>query len=288
MLPTKIHVVPSLDSFTPLADHQSQTPTTFFNAKPVLHCYNPGVYAATRLENVSKLPIFNETTEVVKEQNVTENGESVSVEYVRAPVDVFVTSETLIIFNHSISTGVSVPYPAITLHAIQNQESAVDGVDPRSELYMHLALSDPHGVTDDEDEWDIIELSLGILSAEMASAGIQPLYKAVTDCANLHPDPTMEDDEGMEDGTDSRIVFEGSVGYEGIGGLPPPVPGSGGWITAENVHEHFDEDGNWIGENGEALGEGAGRVRTHGEVDGNGVNGHNGEDSDDNKRPRTD
>jgi chloride channel, nucleotide-sensitive, 1A len=72
---------------------------------------------------------------------------------------------------------------------------------------------------------------------------------------------------------------------------PPPFPGSGGWITAENVGEYFDAEGNWIRdapENGQILGEGAGRVRTREEMDGDGVNGHGGQDSDDTKRPRTD
>ena len=39
---------------------------------------------------------------------------------------------------------------------------------------------------------------------------------------------------------------------DSVRGLPPPVPGSGGWITAENVGEFFDEEGGWRG---------AGRVR---------------------------
>lgn len=205
-----------------------------------------------------------------------------------------IAHRNLILFNHSISTGVSIPYPAISLHAVQRN----DDDHAVGELYMQLELSDPYGVTDDE-ELDIVELSLG---CDSTSTGIQPLYDAVTNCSNLHPDPAMDNDEEMEDGSDSRIVFEGNVGYEGVsglpgvqmgatdGGLPPPFPGSGGWITAENVDQHFDADGNWIGEGGtpgEPLGDGAGRVRTRDEADGEGVNGH-GEETDDNKRPRTD
>ena len=59
-------------------------------------------------------------------------------------------------------------------------------------------------------------------------------------------------------------------------GLPPPMPGSGGWITAENVGQFFDEEGNWRGrsegvdvEGTEAgLGTGAGSVRTREENEG--------------------
>lgn len=67
-------------------------------------------------------------------------------------------------------------------------------------------------------------------------------------------------------------------------GLPPPMPGSGGWITADNVGDFFDEEGNWrggeeftesevLGVPGAGLGEGAGSVRSReiGEGDGEGL-----------------
>jgi nucleotide-sensitive chloride channel 1A len=205
----------------------------------------------------------------------------------------------LTLFNATISTGVSIPYPAISLHAIQRLPDPADSTKEVQGLYMQLELSDLYGVTDD-DEPEIVELTL--IPSTAGDAVIKELFDAVSNCSNLHPDPTYEDEE-MEDGEgDSRIVFEGSVGYEGIsglpgvhrgatdGGLPPPFPGSGGWITAENLSEYFDAEGNWIadeGENGETLGEGAGRVRTREELDGEGMNGHD-EGDDDAKRPRMD
>jgi nucleotide-sensitive chloride channel 1A len=72
------------------------------------------------------------------------------------------------------------------------------------------------------------------------------------------------------------------------------MPGSGGWITADNVHEYFDQEGNWIGgeegdgtgdgdgAGGEELGEGAGRTRPREELEPDEVNGDDAE----NKRPR--
>jgi nucleotide-sensitive chloride channel 1A len=170
---------------------------------------------------------------------------------------------------------------------------------------MNLELADPNAVTDEDEEMDVVELTIipPQSSTESGASAIQTLFDAVSNCSNLHPDPTSQDDEEMADGeADSRIVFEGSVGYHGIsglpgvqsgasdGGLPPPFPGSGGWITAENVSEFFDPDGNWIanGDGVEPLGEGAGRVRARDEVENDGVNGHGESDSEDNKRPRTD
>lgn len=57
------------------------------------------------------------------------------------------------------------------------------------------------------------------------------------------------------------------------------MPGSGGWITAENVGDFFDEEGNWrggeeftanevLGVPGAGLGEGAGSVRGREEGEG--------------------
>lgn len=162
---------------------------------------------------------------------------------------------------------------------------------------MQLELSDPYEANEDED-MEAVEVTLIPPPSEGTPSSIQALFEAVSNCSNLHPDPTFDDDEEMEDGGDSRILFEGSVGYEGIsglpgvqqgaadGGLPPPFPGSGGWITAENVGEYFDTDGNWIGGGDEeALGEGAGRTRTREEMDGV-VNGHG--ESESGKKARKD
>lgn len=94
-----------------------------------------------------------------------------------------------------------------------------------------------------------------------AETPTQMLYAAVSACSNLHPDPgTDEEDNGA-----GRLLGSGLVGAGvGDGGLPPPVEGSSGWITAENMHEFFDEEGNWIAGGEEPtlpLGPGAGTVR---------------------------
>jgi nucleotide-sensitive chloride channel 1A len=160
---------------------------------------------------------------------------------------------------------------------------------------MQLELEAEPSEYDEEPE--SIELTL------FSAAGpAQDLFDAVSNCSNLHPD-SVSQDEDMGD-IDDRITFEGNVGYQGVsglqgvvrgtddGGLPLPFPGSGGWITAENVGEYFDEDGNWIGSveegdgEGESLGGGAGRVRGRDEAALSEINGHGRTDDEDNKRPR--
>lgn len=168
---------------------------------------------------------------------------------------------------------------------------------------MLLDFADGGG--NDDDDFSTIELTLIPKPSDdddTASNPSQQLYDAVANCSNLHPDPFGEDDDDDGD-DDERIIFEGSAEHEALEGftgvlrgasdgtLPPPMPGSGGWITAENVHEYFDGDGNWIGpgaeveEEEEELGEGAGRTRTRDEVDGGDANGGA---QDDAKRPRVD
>lgn len=107
---------------------------------------------------------------------------------------------------------------------------------------------------------------------------VQGLYNAITICTNLHPDPQPHptDTEADIRNGDYEPAASTNLSY----GLPPPMLGSGGWITAENVNDFFDEDGN---PRSGGLGPGAGTVRqrenegnegvdrgTHGDVEGDG------------------
>ena len=89
------------------------------------------------------------------------------------------------------------------------------------------------------------------------------LFAALSNCSNLHPDAVEEEESDLQDSAlyQAGMIAPGSA----RGGLPPPMPGSGGWITTENMSEYFDEQGNWIGDEEdeeEQLGTGAGIVRS--------------------------
>lgn len=117
---------------------------------------------------------------------------------------------------------------------------------------------------------------------------VMALFTALSDCSNLHPDP-VEDEE--EQG--SRIMQAGlAMPGTSDGSMPPPMPGSGGWITAENMHEFVDENGNFIEDADEIggadgaddnaeLGPGAGTVRSAPD------DGEDGDTGDDSKWQRT-
>jgi chloride channel, nucleotide-sensitive, 1A len=151
-------------------------------------------------------------------------------------------------------------------------------------------ISPAPGVTEEDDESESISLTIIPPASHQDATGIQPpneeetptptvaLFTALSNCSNLHPGP-IEQEADLQDSAlfQAGMIAPGSAS----GGLPPPIPGSGGWITAENMSEYFDEDGNWIGnEEGEEeqLGPGAGTVRSReedaepGEEDGDGDN----------------
>lgn len=83
MPPTTISSAPPLDSFTPLADHQSQTPSSFYGAKPVLHYHAVGARALSPGDQISRLPFFMGQVD----------GEAASGDGEAAVVDAFISSE---------------------------------------------------------------------------------------------------------------------------------------------------------------------------------------------------
>lgn len=124
------------------------------------------------------------------------------------------------------------------------------------------------------------------ISGEVTQTPVTALFTALTNCSNLHPDPVDPDDDDGEPSLHDSTLFQAGMiaAGNGSGGLPPPMPGSGGWITAENMNEFFDEQGNWVGgddeQESEALGPGAGTVRARDEdVDVDDAPGENGDEA---------
>ena len=170
--------------------------------------------------------------------------------------------------------GISIPYPTITLHALS--------ISPPS-VFLQLLKSDPATTFDDHDEESSVSLRLvppgqGSPSADSLpqSASLQDpqpsndiateakkIYDALSSCADLHPDPASpsQEDGALQfpdiDGGDGSItMLNGENGSRNC--LPPPMPGSGGWITADNIQDYMDEERNF---RVEGLGGGAGTVR---------------------------
>ncbi|KAH4072396.1 hypothetical protein HBI56_155260 [Parastagonospora nodorum] len=234
---------PKIEDFTPLEEHEQQTPSTFFGAKPVVYARYAGLTLSAPSSQLQQdAAFFRFNTETEGEDSLIKD------------VEIWVNSENLTLFQTTpTSTGVAIPYPSIALHATMKYKSTVDA------LYMNLSLNDPETVNEEDD---IQTLELTVLPPSYASnpdtACIKEIFNAMNTCADLHPDGDASDGDG-----------------EDI--LDDTAPGASGWITAENMDEYMDENGNFSGMviGNDELGPGAGTVRTRDDADGgaNGVNG---------------
>ncbi|KAI0490554.1 regulator of volume decrease after cellular swelling-domain-containing protein [Xylaria cf. heliscus] len=323
MLPAVINSCPSAENdFLPLSEYQSQTPETFFEGKPVLYFHDENIKAWVSREQSEQLFFFSKATAddsaSVNPSPPESHALGTEDKHTREEknVEVFVSSRKLTLFSRDSGSGVEIPYPTISLHAIKNfkrLDKADDDSSGFAGVYMQLEFSDSG--PDDDESFEPIELTLipyKAATGDDSDPAIDPLnaertkalFNQISACSNLNPDPRNEgEDEDDEDEFNAdHIIFEGSVdhgvaidGLPGVlqgnnsGGLPPPMPGSSGWITADNVNEYFDEDGNWIGDEGVSgeLGDGAGRVRGRDEVEQDRTNGHEEAEDGDAKRPRT-
>ncbi|KAI7162701.1 hypothetical protein KC349_g1865 [Hortaea werneckii] len=253
---------PQVEDFTPLDQHQEQTPQSFFAAKPVLHLQSPRATVAISKEDAEKNADFGHLGSREEEE-----AESISFKN----IDVWVTSRYLVLWSTAAEKGLRIPYPTITIHAQEGQA-----------VLLELNLSDAN--TADED-LDFIQLRIFPTStsggseapAAPANAGVnghgdaapvKVLYDAISACQELNPDPNPEGDDDEEGG---------------VGAFDETAPGATGWITSENMADFMDEDGNFkmpegvtvIGggddaaeeEEADGLGAGAGRRRAANEVD---------------------
>ncbi|KAL3458537.1 regulator of volume decrease after cellular swelling-domain-containing protein [Aspergillus heterothallicus] len=283
---------PDTSAFTPLSVHQSRTPESFHTGPAILHYHASSCSLVALERDVVATPTLSALRGAGAAANGTHaesrDADAGEKEIIIQGVDVWVTSDKFLLFNPTTSTGFSIPYPSISLHAIQRLRlptTASRQNEPAPEaqgLYMHITKPPSASYPQVSDEEESLEVTL-VPAAQQAppqavepqggtepeaETEIQKLYAAVSACSNLHPDPVEDGDEEGGGAFASGLVFPGSAED---GGLPPPVDGSSGWITADNMHEFFDEEGNWIGD-GEGpslpgLGPGAGTVRGREEGD---------------------
>ncbi|RMZ68154.1 FPD1 benzoylformate decarboxylase [Pyrenophora seminiperda CCB06] len=247
-------IPPKADDFTPLSEHQEQTPTSFFSAKPVLHAHYEATTLFTHDDHLKKDPIFSKFSS--RREGVEDFVDN---------VDVWVTSEALVLFQTSPSpVGVSIPYPCLALHATMRYKSTYEA------LYINVSLNDAEMVNDDDD---ILLLDIGILppsyTTKPTDTCIAEFFNALNTCADAYPDDVYGSDDDGEDVLDDT------------------APGASGWITAENMDEFMNENGNFSGMViGDELGPGAGTVRAREDGD-ESVSGANGADGHEGKYYRT-
>lgn len=157
--------------------------------------------------------------------------------------------------------GISISYPSISLHAIQRLPNPSSSGQVQG-LYLQIVTSDGFDDHDPDGNLSLTLIPTTAVQGQMSGPSdntrepILPLFDALSACANLHPDPISP--SSSTEVSDVPVVDSALQD-----GLPPPMPGSGGWITAENMSQFFDEEGNW---QGDGLGPGSGMIREREEM----------------------
>ncbi|KAL2040528.1 hypothetical protein N7G274_006507 [Stereocaulon virgatum] len=157
-----IHTPPTHDSFTPLSIHQSQTPESFFSGPPVLYHHSPSATLSLHRSDLDAAPAFSSLaagTRPHRSSNGTSrpvNGhshdaEDVDEEYEIPNIDIWVTSENLTLYSPTLATGLSIPYPSISLHALQPR--------PHPALFLQL-LTQAHVFDEFDNDDGTISLNI--------------------------------------------------------------------------------------------------------------------------------
>lgn len=261
---------PDVQDFVDIAVHRSQTPQSFYSEKPILYHQSLSASLSIPVADLNSAPLLASfANSSVLNGSGTAGDDSTDPALVDQQHDVtitnvaiWVTSEHLRLYFPSHHTGVAIQYPAISVIAAQHSPPSV-----------YLQILKVLGSYDDHDPESTLSVTLIPFTSTNVEAPSSPqsdalpsptqlLYTALTECSNLHPDP----DESNSENEGPDIMYEGGNQPLSSGiALPPPIPGSGGWITADNVNDFFDEDGNFrprADVNGGALGPGAGAVRS--------------------------
>src|SRR5271170_5331252 len=90
-------------------------------------------------------------------------------------------SSKLLLFSNAVSVGVAIPYPSISLHAIQSLPQPLPG--EQQGLYMQL-ISEPTDSTEEDNEPDSISITI------IPTTSAPPPAAAENDPAEAHLEQT--------------------------------------------------------------------------------------------------
>ncbi|KAG4305538.1 hypothetical protein PORY_001094 [Pneumocystis oryctolagi] len=167
-----------------ISEHQSTTPSTF--SSPVLHFFSKNAEFKT-------FPPID-----LSEQQV----------------DIYITSENLIIFSQNLSLGFQIPYPKIILHAINRTPHNVFNA---SCIYMQVedlgeVLPVENGVNGSPSKSCSNMVELYILPSD--SLTLNSLFSALSNCSSLHPSANQDLEEIDEFNNEHEWITETNENQE--------------------------------------------------------------------------
>lgn len=233
---------PDLSKYVPLSEHQSSTPASF--SVPVLHFHssNNQIVITSDL-----LAVPGPLQAVFGPPPASTASSTVPSEIQFDDVVIIAGSDAFLISPRSTSKTLVIPYPLITLHALQHAPSLSS---PQMKLYKIYLQVSPPSASSDTFEDNLMELvviprlpvtpipssSDAMMLDQSAQAAIngntvqynqetltKAVFDALTRCADLHPthssaaqgffDEPDDEDDGTDDEQEDQIAFEGTIGY---------------------------------------------------------------------------
>ena len=88
-----LHQEPQESAFVPLAEHQSQTPESFYSGPPVLYYRSKAARFVITTEDAERIPAISKLTDAAKEQWQADFVEDDQGGLMVETVDIWVTSE---------------------------------------------------------------------------------------------------------------------------------------------------------------------------------------------------
>ncbi|KAM0787322.1 hypothetical protein ACM66B_007095 [Microbotryomycetes sp. NB124-2] len=161
----------------------------------------------------------------------------------------YVTEDALSFFAPSTSSGISIPYPHITLHAISraplaSTSTTANGDEPSSSqsgqggpcIYCQV---DEVVVEHSADEIEGVSRELIIVPKD--SSSVDKLFEMISYCASLHPPPHADDPSSLFGGLDpDSMVYADENGN--IVGPGAATNGDEAWQDADEEDEEGDKE----------------------------------------------
>ncbi|CCJ29952.1 unnamed protein product [Pneumocystis jirovecii] len=182
-----------------IVEHQSATPSTF--SSQVLHFFSKNAQFKT-------VPMID----------------------LSGQVDIYITSENMIIFSENLSLGLQIPYPKIILHAIhQTPHNAFDTTC----IYIQIEdlegfMSTKNDVNGDPSELYSNMVELYILPSDPLT--LNDFFAALSNCSSLHPCTDQNSDEKIDESSSEHEWITQANGN-------PETPASAGQTRTREEEE---------------------------------------------------
>lgn len=186
--------IPPTSSFTPLSEHQTQTPTTFFGSTPVLHVSFTGADLLISKHDASHWPAFTTVIGAAHQSasSATIDGDgangsstvtgqpsseddTVNNKSVHVGISGYITTHSVLLFHTdpnaagATKKALEIPYPCISIHATQRIKTSLPHVYhehgssetlEQQAIFLQIDLGDPatRDPGADEDAGETVEL----------------------------------------------------------------------------------------------------------------------------------